>query len=274
MTKRHYRSVWVSDVHLCTKDCQAEALYAFLDGLRCDYLYLVGDIIDIWALQRRWHWPKQYNEVLHKLLKRSRKGSKVTFIPGNHDDLFRNFIGYTFGDVEILEHTYHETADGRKFLVLHGDEFDTVVQYHTWLSKAGSMAYRYLIMLNRLVNTVRRAFGWPYWSLSGVVKRRVKQAVNFMTRYEEILTREAKRQEVDGVICGHIHDPKIIERDGILYCNTGDWVENCSALVEHEDGTLEIVYWHEELAEHERSQREAAVPTNATPTLSLTASGA
>lgn len=245
--KRFYRSVWISDVHLCTRDCQAEMLQSFLESIKCDYLYLVGDIIDVWALRRRWHWPVEYNEVLHRLLKRCRKGAQVIFIPGNHDEFFRGFVGYSFGDMRIAPRAYHITADGRKFLVLHGDEFDTVVRYRPWLSHLGTWAYNYLIAINRLVNGVRRWLGKPYWSFSGAIKRRVKQAVKYLTDFERILVREAQGQGVDGVICGHIHQPALCERSGILYCNTGDWVENCTALVEHEDGRLEIIWWHQEL---------------------------
>lgn len=245
--RRFYRSVWISDAHLCTKDAQSEMLYTFLDSIKCDYLYLVGDVIDIWALQRRWYWPQQYNEVLHKLLKRSRKGAKVIYIPGNHDEFFRNFVGYQFGEVEVMSHAYHETVDGRKFLVIHGDEFDTIVRYHTWLSKLGSFAYGFLIRLNRVVNIVRARMGKPYWSFSGAIKRKVKQAVKYLTNFEDLLVKEARRQNVDGVICGHIHQPAVRHLDGILYCNAGDWVENCTALVEREDGTLELIWWHREL---------------------------
>ncbi len=263
--KTHYRSVWISDVHLCTRDSQSELLYEFLDAIRCDYLYLVGDIIDVWALRKRWHWPDQYNEVLHKLLKRSRKGARVIFIPGNHDDFFRHFVGYRFGQVKIEERVLHKTADGQRFLVLHGDEFDTVVQYRPWLSHLGSWAYQYLIYLNRLVNAVRRRMGRPYWSLSGAIKRKVKQAVKFLTNFEDLLTREARRRRVDGVICGHVHQPALREIDGLLYCNTGDWVENCTALVETESGELRLLWWRQE---RERlaalaAEREAALTPGA-----------
>ena len=239
MKKRFYRSVWISDVHLSTRDAQAETLYTLLDAIKCDYLYLVGDIIDVWSLKRKWFWPDQYNEVLHKLLKRSRKGAKVFYIPGNHDDFFRNFVGYRFGQVNIVAHAYHRTADGKRLLVLHGDELDTVVLYRPWLAHLGGWAYGHLTTINRVVNAVRRRLGKPYWSLSGAIKRRVKQAVKFATNFEELLIREAKRRKVDGVVCGHIHQPAMREADGILYCNTGDWIESCTALVEHEDGRLE-----------------------------------
>ncbi len=253
MKKTFYRSVWISDVHLCTKDSQADLLYRFLDSIRCDYLYLVGDIIDVWSLRNRWHWPNQYNEVVHKLLKRSRKGAKVVYIPGNHDEFFRGFVGYRFGDVKIMSHAFHKTADGRRFLVIHGDEFDTIVRYRPWLSHLASWAYGHLITLNRAVNAVRRWFGKPYWSLSGAIKRKVKQAVKHLHDYEDLLTREAKRRNVDGIICGHNHQPAMREMGGILYCNTGDWVENCTALVESPTGELRLVWFRDE---YERNQQE------------------
>jgi UDP-2,3-diacylglucosamine pyrophosphatase LpxH len=198
----------------------------------------------MWQLRRRWYWPNQYNEVVHKLLKRSRKGAKVFYIPGNHGDFFRDFVDYRFGEVQIVGRAYHTAADGRRFLVLHGDEFDTVVMYHGWLSRLGGWAYGYLILLNRMLNAIRRKFGKPYWSLSGVIKRKVKRAVKYLTRFEELLVHEAIRQKVDGVTCGHIHQPAMREVGGITYCNTGDWVKNCTALVEHMDGRLALIWWH------------------------------
>lgn len=254
-----YRSVWISDVHLCSKDAQVEMLHSFISSIKCDYLYLVGDIIDVWALRKKWYWPAMYNELVHKLLKRSRKGAKVIFIPGNHDEFFRDFIGYRFGDVRIAANALHQTADGRRFLVLHGDEFDAVVRCRPWLTHLGDRAYQQLVALNRLVNTVRRWMGKPYWSLSGAIKRRVKQAVKYLNDFEDILVEEAKRQCVDGIICGHIHQPALRELQGVVYCNTGDWIEHCTALVEHPDGRLEIVWWHKQL-----DQRVTGAPADMT----------
>lgn len=258
--KTFYRSVWISDVHLCTKDSQSEAVYSFLDSIKCDYLYLVGDIIDVWALRKKWYWPNQYNEVVHKLLKRSRKGAKVFFIPGNHDEFFREMIGYRFGEVKIVADAIHTTADGRRLLVIHGDEFDTIVRYHKWLSLLGSWAYRYLIMLNRAINGVRRMLGRPYWSLSGAIKRKVQQAVKHLTNFEESLIGRARHMHVDGIVCGHTHQPAMHEIEGMLYCNTGDWIEHCTAIVEHEDGRLEIVRWREEM-----ERRASLVAAESTP---------
>lgn len=255
--KKKYRSVWISDVHLGSRDAQSEPFHHFLDTIRCDYLYLVGDIIDIWALKKTFFWPKQYNEVLHKLLKRARKGAKVIYIPGNHDEFFREFVGYTFGDIQVVDDLIHETADGRRFLVTHGDKFDAAVRGHPWMAKLGDWGYRRLVVINRVYNTVRRWFGKPYFSLSGAIKRKVKGAVKFLNNYEKILVNEAHRLKVDGVICGHIHQPGYRTMDNIEYCNTGDWIENCTALVEHEDGTLELIWWHEVM--DERVDRPTAI---------------
>lgn len=247
MKKRFYRSVFISDVHLCSRDAQTETLHNFLDTIRCDYLYLVGDIIDVWALKKRWHWPKQYNEVIHKLLKRSRKGAKIIYVPGNHDEFFRDFLGVAFGDIEVVRDTIHETADGRRFLVTHGDQFDAAVRLHPWMAKLGDWAYRHLVTINRVVNFARHRMGLPYWSLSGAIKRRVKGAVTFLNNFESYVIKEAHRRQVDGVVCGHIHQPAMREVDGVTYCNTGDWIENCTALVEDEAGNMELLWWHEEM---------------------------
>jgi UDP-2,3-diacylglucosamine pyrophosphatase LpxH len=247
--KRSYRSVWISDLHLGTRDCRSHAVQALLDSIECEHLYLVGDIIDVWALKQKWYWPRHYNEILHTLLQQARAGAQVTFIPGNHDEYFRDFLGYPFGDIEIASHAYHDTADGRRFFVTHGDQYDGVVCYHRWLSRLGSLGYRYLVMLNRLTNAIRRKFGKPYWSLSGTIKRKVKRAVSYLTNFEEVLSKEARLRNVDGVICGHVHQPAARKIDGILYYNTGDWIENCTALVEHESGELEILHWRPEFGE-------------------------
>ncbi|MGB0714814.1 MAG: UDP-2,3-diacylglucosamine diphosphatase [Phycisphaerae bacterium] len=240
----HYRSVWISDVHLGTRDSQADLVMDFLDSLSCDHLYLVGDIIDMWALKRRWRWPGEYNRLIHRLLELAANGTRVVYIPGNHDEFFRDYCGHQFGDIEIRRRTVHEMVDGRRFLVTHGDEFDAIVLCHNWLSHLGSWAYAYLTQLNRVVNSVRRRIGMPYWSLSGFIKRRVKRAVSFINHFEDSMIGEARKLEVDGVICGHIHQPVMHHVGEITYCNTGDWVENCTALVEHQAGDLELLWWH------------------------------
>ena len=245
--KTFYRSVWISDIHLCSKESQAQVLYTFLDSIKCDYLYLVGDVIDVWALRNRWYWPRQYNEVVHKLLKRSRKGARVIYIPGNHDEFFRDFAEYKFGDVEIQLEAIHTTADNKRFLVLHGDAYDTIVRFRPWLSHLGCWASAYLIAVNRWINAVRRFFGRPAWSFSASVKRKVQNAVKHLTDFEDVVVKVAHRRCVDGVICGHTHEPALHESDGVMYCNTGDWVDNCTALVEHTDGRIELLWWREEL---------------------------
>lgn len=260
--KKTYRSVWISDVHLGSRDAQSELFHHFLDTIRCDNLYLVGDIIDIWALRKTWHWPKQYNEVVHKLLKRARKGARIFFIPGNHDEFFREFIGYTFGDIQVVDDMIHETADGRRFFVTHGDKFDAAVRGHPWMAKLGDWGYRRLVVVNRIYNAIRKRFGKPYFSLSGAIKRKVKGAVTFLNNFEKILAQEAHRREVDGVICGHIHQPVQRMMGDIEYCNAGDWIENCTALVEHDDGTLELIRWHDVMNE-DRNQQDGIIPIEA-----------
>lgn len=259
-TKTYFRSVWISDAHLCCKDAQAECLYDFLNSIRCENLYLVGDIIDIWALRRKWYWPNQYNEVIHKLLKFARRGTRVVFIPGNHDDMFRSYVGYNFGGIEVALNAIHETRNGQRYLVVHGDEFDTVVQYHRWLSHLGSWAYGHLISLNRVVNVVRRRLGKPHWSLSGAIKRRVKKAVKLVNRFETVLSEAAHRHKVDGVICGHIHQPAMYDIDGVRYCNTGDWVESCTALVEDERGDISLLDWRPVYDAKTRTQTTTVEP--------------
>ncbi|HYE49681.1 MAG TPA: UDP-2,3-diacylglucosamine diphosphatase [Azospirillaceae bacterium] len=238
-----YRSIWISDIHLGTRGCQAEHLLDFLKHTESDYLYLVGDIVDGWRLKKSWFWPQAHNDVVQKVLRRARKGARVFLVPGNHDEAFREFVGLQFGGVTIVEDTVHVTADGRRLLVIHGDQFDAVVKYAKWLALVGDGAYTALLHLNTLLNRVRRRLGFQYWSISAYLKHRTKKAVEFIGRYEDALVDEARRRQVDGVVCGHIHHAEMRDMDGILYCNDGDWVESCTALVEHMDGTLEIVDW-------------------------------
>ena len=240
---RKYRTVFISDVHLGTKGCQAELLLDFIRHIDCDTLYLVGDIVDGWKLRSGWHWPQSHNDVVQKILRMARKGVRVVYVPGNHDDRIRDFIGIHFGGVVVARDAIHETADGRRFLVLHGDEFDGVVQHAKWLAFVGDYAYRALIAANTLFNRARRRMGFGYWSLSAFMKTRVKNALQFVENFEAAVADEARRRGVDGVICGHIHKAEMRDIDGIAYINDGDWVESCSALVEHEDGRLEILEW-------------------------------
>jgi len=238
-----YRTVFISDTHLGTAGCQAEPLIDFLKHHPSDYLYLVGDIVDGWQLRRRWFWPQAHNDVVQKLLRRARKGCQVVFIPGNHDEFARGFVGHQFGGIEVREDTVHVTADGRRLWVTHGDYFDGVIQYAKWLAYLGDRAYEITLRLNRHLNHLRAKFGLPYWSLSQYLKHRVKSAVNFVTDFEVAVAHEARKRGHDGVVCGHIHRAEMREIQGTLYCNDGDWVESRSALVEHMDGRLEVVYW-------------------------------
>lgn len=241
--RHRYRSVWISDIHLGTPGCQAKALLDFLREVECEQLFLVGDIIDGWQLRRSWYWPQAHNDVVQKLLRKARKGVRVIFIPGNHDEFARKYLQHNFGGVEVAEEWIHETADGKKFWVTHGDLYDGVVQYARWLAYLGDQAYEFTLKLNRYLNHLRAKFGLPYWSLSKYLKLKVKRAVSFISAFEEALAREARKRGVDGVICGHIHHAEIRDINGVLYCNDGDWVESLTALVEHDDGRLEILDW-------------------------------
>lgn len=240
---RRYRTIFISDVHLGTRGCQAELLLDFIRHVECDTLYLVGDIIDGWKLRSGWYWPQAHNDVVQKILRLARKGVKVIYVPGNHDEVVRDFCGVHFGGVLVARDTIHETADGRRFLVTHGDEFDGVVQHARWLAFVGDYAYRMALFLNTLFNRVRRRLGFGYWSLSAFLKTRVKNALQFIENFEAAVAEEARRRGVDGVICGHIHKAEMREIDGVVYINDGDWVESCTALAEHMDGTLEILEW-------------------------------
>jgi UDP-2,3-diacylglucosamine pyrophosphatase LpxH len=243
IAQTHYRSVFISDVHLGTRGCQAELLLDFLRHTTCERLFLVGDIVDGWKMKGGWHWPQSHNDVVQKILRLARKGAVVTYIPGNHDDRVRDFCGVHFGGVTVARDAVHQTADGRRFLVVHGDEFDAVVRHAAWLGFAGDLAYRALLTLNTALNRLRRRLGFGYWSLSAFLKSKVKNALQFIDNFESALADEARRRNVDGVICGHIHKAEMREIAGVLYVNDGDWVESCTALVEHGDGHLEILNW-------------------------------
>lgn len=238
-----YRTVWISDVHLGTKACRVEPLLEFLSSMRCEHLFLVGDIIDLWAMRRKWHWPQSHNDVLRKILKRASKGTRVTYIPGNHDDNFRGYLGLNFGGVEIQREATHITADGKRVLMLHGDEFDSVVTNHPLITAFGDWAYDILLALQRVYNTLRPRFNWPHFSLASYMKQKVKAVCTFVSSFQDSLRRYARDKGVDIVVTGHIHRPEIKALEsGLLYANCGDWVENCTALVEHFDGRLEILY--------------------------------
>jgi len=257
--KLKFRTIFISDTHLGTAGCNADLLFDFLKSVECDTLFLVGDIIDGWRLKRGWFWPTRHNDVVRRVLKMAKKGTRVVYIPGNHDEVLRDFVGLGFGDIEILPEAIHETADGRRLLVLHGDEFDGVVLYHRWLAFLGDHAYVALLRLNIWFNAARRGLGLPYWSLSAYMKKRVKNAVEFIGRFEEAVAFAAKERGADGVVCGHIHSAEIRQIGGITYYNDGDWVESCTALVEHFDGRLEILHW----AERVRAELAAGTPKKA-----------
>ncbi len=238
-----FRSVWISDLHLGTPGCQAHALLDFLRHVESENLFLVGDIIDGWQLRRSWYWPQSHNDVVQKLLRKARKGTKVVFIPGNHDEFARRYVEHNFGGVDVAEEWIHETADGRKLWIVHGDLFDAVIQCAKWLAYVGDSLYEFTLRLNRHFNSLRARLGLPYWSLSKYLKLKVKRAVSYVGDFEEAVAREARKRGVDGVVCGHIHHAEMRDIGGILYCNDGDWVESLTALVEHADGHLEILDW-------------------------------
>jgi UDP-2,3-diacylglucosamine pyrophosphatase LpxH len=239
----HYRAVFLSDIHLGTRGCQAELLLDFLRHMTCEQMYLIGDIVDGWRMKGGWYWPQTHNDVVQKLLRLARKGAVVTYIPGNHDDRVRDFCGVHFGGVVVARDAIHQAADGRRFLVLHGDEFDGVVRHAPALALAGDLAYRIVLTLNTHVNRLRRRLGFGYWSLSAFLKSKVKNALQFIDSFEHAVADEARRRGVDGVICGHIHKAEMRDIRGVAYINDGDWVESCTALVEHPDGRLEILEW-------------------------------
>ncbi|WP_181707449.1 UDP-2,3-diacylglucosamine diphosphatase [Chthonobacter rhizosphaerae] len=252
---KHFRSLFLSDIHLGTRGCQAELLLDFMRLHDAETIYLVGDIIDGWRLKRMWYWSQPHNDVVQKLLRKGRKGARIIYLPGNHDEFLRGYLGTHFGGVEVVDSIVHEAADGKRYLVIHGDQFDVVVRHAKWLAFFGDWAYMTALNLNTVLNKIRRWLGFPYWSLSAWAKLKVKNAVNFIGAFEQALTGEAKRQGADGVICGHIHHAAMHERFGLTYINTGDWVESCTAVAEHHDGRFEIITWH-----HLGHQRQPLLP--------------
>jgi UDP-2,3-diacylglucosamine pyrophosphatase LpxH len=242
-----HRTIFLSDLHLGMRGCQAERILDFLQHNDAKRWVLVGDIVDGWALTQRWNWPQAHNDVIQKLLRKVRRGAEMVYIPGNHDEAARQFVGLTFGGILVQREMIHRTADGRAFLVLHGDEFDGMIRFTPWLSKIGARAYVAALRLNTLVSACREKLGYDYWSLAAALKSRTKKAVQYVGRFEEAVAGRASERGTDGVICGHIHRPELrhIETSSgpALYANCGDWVESCSALVESHDGSLELVYW-------------------------------
>lgn len=239
-----YRTIWISDLHLGSTQCQADVLLDFLKHNESEALYLVGDIIDFWSLSKKMYWPTDHNTVIQKLLRKARRGTRITYIPGNHDENVREYDNYVFGDITVKKTDVHTTADGKKFLIGHGDEYDTIAQCHKWIAKIGNDGYDFLLWVNRVLRLVRKVLGiQSNFSLAAYVKFKVKNAVQFISDYEESIVSTLKDKHLDGVICGHIHHAEIKNMDNFIYINTGDFVESCSAVVEHNDGALELIYW-------------------------------
>ena len=237
------RSVFISDVHLGCKGCSAELLLDFLHSVEMDHLFLVGDIIDVWSMQKAMFWPQSHNNVLRTILGKAKRGTKVIFVPGNHDEVFRDFDGAVFGNLEIHREFVHTAADGRRILVLHGDEFDSVVKCSPWLAKLGSNLYDLLLAANPYINWLRRKFDLPHWSLSAYLKHKAKSAVQYIGSFEDAVAQAARKRGVDTVVCGHIHHAEIREIGGVKYCNDGDWVESCTSLIEDMNGHLRLIHW-------------------------------
>lgn len=244
--KRQVRTIWISDTHLGSRGCKADYLIDFLKSHRCDTLYLTGDIIDGWRMRKSMYWPQSHSNVLRRILTLAKRGTRVVYVTGNHDEFLRKYSNSVFGNIELVDEAIHETKNGKRFLVLHGDEYDVIVRYHKWIALLGDVFYNLLLVLNRWYNNVRVRLGYGYWSLSAYIKHRVKRAVNFIGDYEQALSDECKRRELDGVVCGHIHHAEMREIDGVLYHNCGDWVESCTAIIETQTGTIELINWVEQ----------------------------
>ena len=244
-----YRTIWLSDIHLGLKASRTEYLYDFLQHTESEYLYLVGDIIDLWKAKRGWHWPEINNRIVRLIMDKARRGTKVIYVPGNHDEFFRDYVDLYFAGIHITPRAEHVTEDGKRLLILHGDEFDAVTLNNKWVAKLGSEAYDMLIVLNHWFNWIRRKLGFGYWSLSKHIKHKVKEAVSYIGNFEQAVVHAARQHGADGVVCGHIHHAVISEYEEIRYANCGDWVESCTALAEEEDGSLRLIHWVEESAE-------------------------
>jgi len=257
-----YRTIFISDVHLGTPGCQADILLDFLSRNRAETIYLVGDIIDAWRLRRGWFFPQAHNDIVQEILARAHDGTKIHYIPGNHDELMRQFLGTHFGGVDVAPSASHVTADGRRLLVTHGDQFDSIVINAKWLAQLGDRAYDFALWLNTWYNRAKRLWGGQYWSLSNWAKQQVKQAVKFISDYERVLAEQARRGGYDGVVCGHIHRATIRKIEGLDYVNTGDWVESCTAVVEHMDGRLELIDWAAEMRNRRPARRWTRYASN------------
>lgn len=241
--KERVRTIWISDLHLGTKGCQAEKLTSFLKGYECDHLYLVGDIVDGWRLRKGVFWPQAHTNVVRRILTMSKRGTRVTYVTGNHDEFLRRYTGLLMGNIHLVDEATHVTADGRRLLVVHGDQFDVITCCHRWLAVLGDHGYEISLTLNRWLNLFRSRFGYGYWSLSAYLKQRVKTAVGFISDFETALAHECSKQGYQGVVCGHIHHAEIRDIQGVTYHNCGDWVESCTALIERWDGQIELYQW-------------------------------
>jgi len=244
------RSIFLSDIHLGTRACQADRLLEFMRSYAAENVFLLGDIVDFWAMRRSINWTTAQNTFVQKILKRARHGERVVFVPGNHDEALRDYLGIAFGEIQVMGEYEHELADGRRFLLMHGDDFDQITRHHKWIAILGDVMYDVLVRLNTLVSLVRRRFGMRcYWSLAGYAKRRVKKALQFIFDFEDAAMRAARLRGLEGIICGHIHYAVIRETNGVVYANCGDWVDSCTAIVEHLDGRLELIEWGAALPE-------------------------
>jgi UDP-2,3-diacylglucosamine pyrophosphatase LpxH len=241
--KTRYRTIFLSDIHLGTRGCQADKLLAFLKLHKCERLYLVGDIVDGWRMRSQVFWPQSHSNVIRRFLTLAKRGTQLIYVTGNHDEFLRRYSDLVVGNIELVDQAEHRTPDGRRLLVVHGDQFDVVTRYHRWLAFLGDQGYTLLLELNRWLNRLRGRFGYGYWSLSAYVKQRVKRAVSFISEYEEALVHQCRKEGYDGVVCGHIHHAEITQLHGITYMNCGDWVESCTALVEDDDGHFRILDW-------------------------------
>ena len=274
-TGPRYRAIFISDIHLGTRGCKAEYLLDFLRHNESDVLYLVGDVIDGWAMRNGFYWPQAHNDVVQKVLRKARKGTQVVYVLGNHDEFGRQFVGLEFGGISLCDEAEHRLADGRRLWVVHGDLADGVILHARWLAYVGDQLYDFALWLNRHFNSLRARLGLGYWSLSAYLKHKVKNAVSFISSFEQVLAREARRRGYDGVLCGHIHHAEIRPVDGLLYCNSGDWVESLTAVVETFDGELRVVHWNEILSPGEAvphwSEAEPAPPPVEQPAVALAA---
>jgi UDP-2,3-diacylglucosamine pyrophosphatase LpxH len=246
ISKRRVRTIWISDTHLGSRGSNADYLLEFIKAHHCETLYLVGDIIDGWRMKKSIYWPQAHSNVIRRILTLAKRGTKVVYITGNHDEFLRKYSDHEFGNIHLVNEAIHKTKTGKEFLVLHGDKYDVIVRYHKWLAILGDAAYNILLVLNRWYNHARIALGYGYWSLSNFLKHRVKQAVSFIGDYEQALADECRKRGLDGVVCGHIHHAESRDIDGIHYHNCGDWVESCTALVETHSGSIELVHWLDE----------------------------